>query len=50
MEISQENSLCSYLYLNQAKMSCFSFFSAKSKNRKAEQILWGKVVPMGGGR
>jgi hypothetical protein len=25
MEISQGNSLCSYLYLKQAKMSCFSF-------------------------
>jgi hypothetical protein len=25
-EISQRNSLCSYLYLKQAKMSCFSFY------------------------
>jgi hypothetical protein len=26
MEISQGNSLCSYLYLKKAKMSCFSFY------------------------
>jgi hypothetical protein len=26
MEISQGNSLCSHLYLKQAKMSCFSFY------------------------
>jgi hypothetical protein len=26
MEISQRNSLYSYLYLKQAKMSCFSFY------------------------
>jgi hypothetical protein len=26
MEISQGNSLCSYHYLTQAKMSCFSFY------------------------
>jgi hypothetical protein len=26
MEISQGNSLCSYLYLLQAKMSCFTFY------------------------
>jgi hypothetical protein len=42
METSQGNSLCSYLYLKLAKMSCFSFslFSfAKSENRRAEQVL-----------
>jgi hypothetical protein len=26
MEISQGNSLCSYHYLKQAKISCFSFY------------------------
>jgi hypothetical protein len=26
MEISQGNSHCSYLYLKQAKISCFSFY------------------------
>jgi hypothetical protein len=26
MGISQGNSLCSYLYLNKAKISCFSFY------------------------
>jgi hypothetical protein len=26
MEILQENSLCSYLYLKLSKMSCFSFY------------------------
>jgi hypothetical protein len=25
MEISQENSLCSYLYLKEARIPCFSF-------------------------
>jgi hypothetical protein len=29
MEISQGSSLCSYLYLKQAKMSCFSFIFYK---------------------
>jgi hypothetical protein len=31
MEISQGNSLCSYLYLKQAKMSLFSFFLYKTR-------------------
>jgi hypothetical protein len=42
MEISQENSLCSYLYLKQNKMSCFLFYffsSTKSENRRVEQVL-----------
>jgi hypothetical protein len=42
MEISQENSPCSYLYLKQAKMSSFFFFSffssTKSENRRAGQV------------
>jgi hypothetical protein len=49
MEISQGNSLCSYLYLKQAKMSFFSFIFSffllqKSENRRAELVL-----PRGGG-
>jgi hypothetical protein len=52
MEIPQGNSLCSYLYLKQTKMSCFSFYlfsSTKSENRSMEQVLprgrcWGKWV------
>jgi hypothetical protein len=42
MEIAQGNSLYSYLYPKQTKMSCFSFYlfcSAKLENRRAEQIL-----------
>jgi hypothetical protein len=45
MEISQGNSLWSYPYLKQAKMSCFLFYlfsSTKSENKKAKQVL-----PMG---
>jgi hypothetical protein len=34
MEISQGNSLCSYLYLKQAKMPCFSFFSYKTREQE----------------
>jgi hypothetical protein len=42
MEISQGNSLCSYLYLKQAKVSFFPLLSStKSENRKAEQVLPG---------
>jgi hypothetical protein len=40
MEISQGNSLCSYLYLKQAKMSFSLFSSTKSENRRVEQVLW----------
>jgi hypothetical protein len=55
IEISQVNSLCSYLYHKNAKMSCFSFYllsSTKSENSSAEQDLprsgvgtreWGEV-------
>jgi hypothetical protein len=40
IEIPQGNSLCSYLYLKQAKVSCFSFYPSKEmENRKAEQVL-----------
>jgi hypothetical protein len=47
MEISQRNSLCSYHYLKQGKMSLFFFFffflisSTKSENRRADQVLPG---------
>jgi hypothetical protein len=41
MEVSQGNSLCRYLYLEEAKMSCFSFFSLTNlENRGAEQVWW----------
>jgi hypothetical protein len=55
MEMSQGNTLCSYLYLKQAKMSFFLFFffpATKSENRRVEQVLWGRgkrLVPVGGG-
>jgi hypothetical protein len=42
MEIPQENSLYSYFYLKQTKMSSFSFnlfSSARLVNRKLEQVL-----------
>jgi hypothetical protein len=45
MEISQGNSLCSCLYLKQAKMSFFFLFfsylfsSTKSGNKTVEQVL-----------
>jgi hypothetical protein len=50
MKISQGNSLCSYLYLKQAKISCFLFSlslfsSMKMENRRVEQVLRS-----GGGR
>jgi hypothetical protein len=35
VEISQGNSLCSYLYHKEAKMSFFPFFFYKMENRKA---------------
>jgi hypothetical protein len=44
MEISQGNSLCSYLYLKQAKMSFFSFFFCKIGKQK------GRAGPLGGGQ
>jgi hypothetical protein len=39
MDISQENSLYSYLYLKQARMSFFSF--KKLENKRTEQVLPG---------
>jgi hypothetical protein len=45
MEIPQGNSLYSYLYLKQTKMSHFSFYlfsSEKLENRWTEQVLPGR--------
>jgi hypothetical protein len=40
IEISQENSLHSYLYLKHAKLCIFSLFSStKSENKRAEWVL-----------
>jgi hypothetical protein len=58
MEISQGNSLCSYLYLKQAKISWFSFLSflffssTKSENRGSScpGQREGRSVPMEKGR
>jgi hypothetical protein len=57
MEISEGNSLCSYLYLKQAKTSFFLFFSflfsyTKSEKKRAEQLLQrgGKWREKGVGR
>jgi hypothetical protein len=46
-EITQGNSLCSYLYLKQAKMSyfsfyLFSFFFYKIEEPEDEQVLLGE--------
>jgi hypothetical protein len=49
MELSQGNSLCSYL--KQTKMLFFSF--TNSENSKPEQVLsggWGELVSFGGGK
>jgi hypothetical protein len=43
MEISQGISLCSFLYLKQAKMSCFSFFFHKIREQE------GGIGPAQGG-
>jgi hypothetical protein len=45
MEMSQGNSL--YTYLKQTDMSFFSF--TKSENRRAEWVLSGRLIPVGGG-
>jgi hypothetical protein len=48
MEMSQGNSLCSYL--KQTKMSFFFSFT-KSENRRAEQVLLlGGFIPVGEGK
>jgi hypothetical protein len=51
MEMSQENLLCSYLYLKQAKLSFFFFFSStKSETRRENrQNGVGRVVSSGWG-
>jgi hypothetical protein len=43
MEMSQENSLCSYL--KQTKMSFFSFY--KIREQEAKQVLPGRVGTSG---
>jgi hypothetical protein len=57
MGITQGNSLCSYLYLKQTKMSYFFLFpfslfsSRKLEKRRAERVLpreSGRLVPVGG--
>jgi hypothetical protein len=55
MEISQGSSQCSYLYLKQATMSCFSFYLFSfSFNKIGEQdkksCSWGMVCFSGRGR
>jgi hypothetical protein len=53
MELSQGNSLCSYLYLELAKMLCFSFSlfsSAKSEKRRQNRscgVGWRHVGTSG---
>jgi hypothetical protein len=42
MKIPQENSLYGYLYLNLAKITCYSFSlfsSVKWENKRVEQVL-----------
>jgi hypothetical protein len=43
MEISQGNSLCSYLEEN-----CHFFSFTKLEDKRAEQVLLGGLVPVGG--
>jgi hypothetical protein len=58
METTQGNSLCSYLYLKLAKMSCFSFYLFsfyfyKVGEQSMEQVLvggWHCWSGWGGGR
>jgi hypothetical protein len=49
MEIPQANSLCSYLYLKQAKMSCFPFYLSSSKKLESDCAHGGGLTPVGGG-
>jgi hypothetical protein len=55
-EISQGNSLCSHLYLKQAKMSCFPFICSpfivyKNGEQEGNQYCLGEgeLTPMGEG-
>jgi hypothetical protein len=59
MKTSQRNSMCSYLYFKEKKMSCFypfRFFCTKTENKRTEQVLrgegsgWGEVLVKGGKR
>jgi hypothetical protein len=49
MEISQGNSLCSYLYLKQAKMSCFSFYLLSFFFYKTRELESGTCAAQGQG-
>jgi hypothetical protein len=55
MEKSHGNSLCRYLYLKLAKLSCFSFLSFlfyKIREQEGGLVLprWGGLAPAEGGR
>jgi hypothetical protein len=54
MEISQGNSLCSYLYLKQAKMSCFLFsflfYKIGVQDGRTSPAWGGRVGTNGRGR
>jgi hypothetical protein len=57
MEITQGNSLCSYLYLKQAKMSCFSFYlfsfifyKIGDQEGETSPAQRGELAPVGVGR
>jgi hypothetical protein len=42
MEMSKCNSVYSYL-----KQKCTFFFYTKTENRKAKQVLFGRLIPVG---
>jgi hypothetical protein len=49
--IAQRNSLCSYLYLKQTRISCFSFFLLQNQRTRGQNRFWGgRLVPVGWGR
>jgi hypothetical protein len=57
IEISQGNFWCSYLYLKQAKMPCFSFYLFSfifykngEQEGKISPAQRGSLAPVGGGR
>jgi hypothetical protein len=57
LKISQGNSLCSYLYFKQAKMSCFSFYhfsfffyKIREQESRASPAQGAGLALVGGGR
>jgi hypothetical protein len=52
MKMPQQNSLCSYLYLKEAKVSFFSFFFYKIREQEGRTgpVGGGGFVPVGRGR